>query len=146
MKIVNFIKNLFTILNSRKNNQYSNTIKTNLETNAVNYIDKEVSVIGLNNSEHKQKQFCRQVEEKDMVLISDTMYDITSKIYHTYYDCYEDWPLSNDFKFSKWKLVDVNTLEGYSECARCSERRFRNSHPNLKITGYPFTYYYENLK
>ncbi len=146
MNIINLIKDFFTLLVQNQNIKYSSCPKTNLKLNAIDYINKQVSVIGLNNSEYQLNQFCKHIEDNDIALISDTVYDNNSKIYHTYYDCYEDWPLSNDFKFSKWHLIPLDKLKGYSECKRCIEREYRNTHPNLGITGYSFNYYYENLK
>ena len=145
MKIINFFKSFSSLFSKNKNSQY-NCEKNKLYSHIIDYKNKEVSVIGLDNTEYKVKQFCKHVERNDIVLISCTVYDTNSKIYHKYYDCYEDWPLSYDIKISKWKLANLDQLNGYSECKRCFERDYRNSHPNLMMTGYPFNYYYENLK
>lgn len=145
MKIIDFLKS-FSSFSSQNKNSQNYCKKNKLDSHIIDYKTKEVSVIGLDNTEYKIKQFCKHVEKENIVLISGTVYDTNSKIYHKYYDCYEDWPTSHDFKFSKWKLADINKLNGYSECNRCFERDYRNSHPNLRMTGCPFNYYYENLK
>lgn len=108
-------------------------------------INKEVTVIAPDNVEYKVKQYCKHNDNKEFVLISDSNYDKEKKIYHTYYDCYEDWPLSEDFKFLKWKLVNKKSLHDYVKCSRCYEREYRQKHPNQRITGFDFNYYYENL-
>lgn len=145
MKIINFIKKIFTLSDINKNNKNPYE-KNKSDSYIIDYKNKEVSVIGLDSTEYKTKQFCKHIENDNIVLVSDTIYDTNSKIYHKYYDCYEDWPLSYDFKFVRWKLINLDDLNGYTECKRCFEREYRNSHPNLRMTGYPFNYYYENLK
>ena len=109
------------------------------------YINKEVTVIDENNQELKVKQFCQRIVEDDLVLLSETPYDKNRKIYHKYLDCYEDWPLSADFSFNKWIVKNIEDVDGYNECSRCIERDYRKNHPNAKITGYNFHYYYEDL-
>lgn len=139
--IVNFINCLFNQKGNLNNNLEKNS-STKLDT----YINKEVIVITPDNIKYKIKQYCNHIDNKKLVLLSESNYDKTKKIYHTYYDCYEDWPQSEDFKFSKWKLTDKKSLKDYTECCRCFEREYRYKHPNAKITGFTFNYYYENLR
>ena len=53
--------------------------------------DKEVIVIDEDGQEMKIKQFCQQILDNDLALISGTNYDNENKVYHRYLDCYEDW-------------------------------------------------------
>lgn len=107
--------------------------------------DKEVIVIDENNKETSVKQFCKCILDKDLVLLSNTGYDNSNKIYHKYLDCYEDWPYPSNVEFEKWKLEYIDKLEGYKECARCMERKYREQHPEARVTGYDFHYYYEDI-
>lgn len=106
--------------------------------------DKEVIVIDEDGQEMKIKQFCQQILEDDLALISGTNYDNENKVYHRYLDCYEDWaePLKSEFK--RWKVKNKKELKEYRECARCQERKYREKHPDARITGYDFHYYFEN--
>lgn len=107
------------------------------------YEEKEVNVVLINGSEIKVKQYCKREDDKELVLLSNTLYDNEHKIYHKYYDCYEDWPADSYIEFEKWKVASKNNLEGFYECARCQERHYREKNPNAAVTGYGFHYYFE---
>lgn len=112
----------------------------------MNYKDKEVTVIDEEGNEHKIKQFCQCVNE-EYALISSTSYDNENNIYHKYFDCYEDWPQDSLLEFKNWKVKKIINLneDEFRLCARCHEREYRKKHPDIKITGYDFHYYYEKL-
>lgn len=124
-----------------------NSKETINNIDAPNIFNKKVLVIDEKNNEKEMKQFCQRIDidNKNLVLISKNSYDNNNKIYHKYLDCYEDWPLSPEFSFEKWQIEKIDNLYGYSECKRCYEREYRKRHPNAKITGYDFHYYYEDL-
>lgn len=144
--IIDTIKLISKLLKSNKKQDYmNNSIESLCGNNDNDYINKTVTVIDENNQEIQVKQFCQRIVEDDLVLLSNTIYDKNKKIYHKYLDCYEDWPLSADFNFNKWIIKDLKNLEGYNKCSRCTERDYRKNHPNAKITGYDFHYYYEDL-
>ena len=106
--------------------------------------EKEVIVVDEDNQEMKIKQFCQQILEDDLVLISGTNYDNEKKIYHRYLDCYEDWSEVSKSEFKRWKIENKDDLKDYKECARCQERHYREKHPDARITGYDFPYYFED--
>ena len=106
--------------------------------------EKEVIVVDEDNQEMKIKQFCQQILEDDLVLISGTNYDNEKKIYHRYLDCYEDWSEVSKSEFKRWKIENKDDLKDYKECARCQERHYREKHPDARITGYDFHYYCED--
>lgn len=107
--------------------------------------EKKVRIIDENNQEQEVKQFCQHITQNNMVLLAENEYEQANKIYHTYLDCYEDWSDTLKAKFQGWKVKDKRKLENYKKCARCQEREYKESHPNAKITGYSFHYYYEDL-
>ena len=106
--------------------------------------EKEVIVVDEDNQEMKIKQFCQQILEDDLVLISGTNYDNEKKIYHRYLDCYEDWSEVSKSEFKRWKIENKDDLKDYKECARCQELHYREIHPDALITGYDFHYYFED--
>ena len=135
--LINFINHLFN-----KNGNLNKKLEKNSSAKLDTYINKEVIVVTPDNLEYKIKQYCNHNDNKEFVLLSESSYDKEKKIYHTYYDCYEDWPKSDDFKFSKWKLIDKKNLNDYTKCSRCLEREYRKKHSNQKINGFDFDYYY----
>lgn len=103
--------------------------------------NKKVKILKEDNSEIEVKQFCRKTDKKH-VLLSDT--DGDKKIFHIYYDCYEDWSYEYSKEFIGWKEVEYSSLsDDYNMCARCQERLFRQQNPSATITGYDFDYYFE---
>lgn len=137
------------------NLQNKNEQKTPQNKNAQNkneqrkkyYINKVVTVTDIDNNQIQIKQFNNQVPPRKAI-VSNTSYDTDKKIYHRYYDCYEDWNDELKSEFTGWqtKLMSELTKDGYKECIRCTEREYRLNHPRAIITGYDFKYYYEDLK
>lgn len=123
------------------------TLQTKNEQRKKYYINKVVTVTDIDKNQIQIKQFNNQVPPCKAI-VSNTSYDTYKKIYHRYYDCYEDWNDELKSEFAGWqtKLMSQLTKDGYSECIRCTEREYRINHPRAIITGYDFKYYYEDLK
>lgn len=111
----------------------------------MDFKNKEVGVIDENGVLTNVKQYCKELSDKNLVLLSNTEYDNTNKIYHKFYDCYEDWPYNSQEEFDKWRIEQKDNLNEYKECARCMERKYRLDHPNATVTGYGFHYYFEDI-
>lgn len=159
--VILFLKLLNSLLsnyNNADNNKrivvdnVSSSTQNNISENATVFTDtssmfnKEVAVIDECNNKKMIKQFCKRIDNEDLALLSGTSYDNDNKIYHKYLDCYEDWSTSLKLSFNGWQIKKIRDLQNYSECKRCYEREYRKRHPNAKITGYDFNYYYEDLQ
>ena len=107
----------------------------------MDFKNKKVKVIK-NNEIKLINQFKQRIAEDELGLFP---VGADSMTYHKWLDCYEDW--TEDYKkdFQGWQLENINDKVGCFLCKRCQERDYRNAHPNAKITGYNFNYYYENL-
>ena len=142
------IEKLKKIINNNKSESKESKIdqaKKQEEEKNKEIKEKKVRIIDENNQEQEVKQFCQHITQNNMVLLAENKYEQANKIYHTYLDCYEDWSDTLKAKFQGWKVKDKGKLENYKKCARCQEREYKESHPNAKITGYSFHYYYEDL-
>lgn len=123
------------------------TLQNKNEQRKKYYMNKVVTVTDIDNNQIQIKQFNNHVPPRKAI-VSNTSYDTDKKIYHRYYDCYEDWNDELKSEFTGWqtKLMSELTPNGYSECIRCTEREYRLNHPRAIITGFDFKYYYEDLK